>query len=345
MSQRTDKHAPKNFDPANYRVIDYIDTKLPDMGALFMAMTSGGRDSRQAEAACAAIRAQHEERIFAHFPNYRTGGDDHTSIHQCNHCGHQGIRWVAVVEHVPTGKKLAFGEICAERCNLPGVDAFKAKYIKTRAALEAKALENKIAKAKFAADNSDVVLFLETLEKAQADYSDAMQEWNDKGCVGRAPKPAKVHPFLSDMIHALNRYGSLTENQLNATRKFAAKAAEFAARDKARDEALAAETADSPDVEAGRQDIVGTIISTKWSEDRGYGSVLKMTVKADDGNRYWGSVPESLWTTGENGSSHADKGDMVAFTATVTPSDDDKHFGFFKRPTGAMILTKATEAA
>src|SRR6185295_4427634 len=160
---------------------------------------------------------------------------------------------------------------------------------------------------------------LEGLDKARADYSDAMEKWNEQNFpAGGRPKAPRVHPFLSDMIHSLNRYGSLTEAQLSATRKFAAKAAEFAARDAAVAAEREAEVADSPDIEAGRQDIVGVIISTKWAEDRGYGSTLKMTVKADDGNRYWGTVPESLWSNDESGSSHADKGDTVAFTATVT---------------------------
>ncbi len=334
-TQRTDKHAPKNFDPTQYRVIDYIDTKLPDMGGLFMAMTAGGRDSKQAEEACAAIRKQHEERIFRYFPNYTTGGDDHTSIHQCNHCGHPGIRWVAVTEHIPTGAKLAFGEICAERCELPGVDAFKAKFIKTRAALEAKALENKIAKANFAGENQDVVAFLDGLDKARADYSDAMEEWNDKGCVGSAPKAPRVHPFLSDMIHSLNKYGSLTEKQLSATRKFAAKAAEFAARDKARDEERAAEVASAAPITPGRQSITGEVLKTKLQESYNFGSTWKMLVKAADGNRYWGTIPESI--------SEAKAGDIVSFTATVEQSKDDEHFGFFKRPTGA-VCTPTVEA-
>ena len=44
----------------------------------------------------------------------------------------------------------------------------------------------------------------------------------------------------------------------------------------------------------------------------------------------WGTKPSEIST--------ATRGDVVAFTATVSASDDDDSFGFYSRPTKAHII-------
>ena len=61
-----------------------------------------------------------------------------------------------------------------------------------------------------------------------------------------------------------------------------------------------------------------------------YGDVLKMLVQDDLGFRVWGSVPVSL--------EDAERESRITFTATVTASDKDAKFGFFKRPAKAAVL-------
>jgi hypothetical protein len=57
---------------------------------------------------------------------------------------------------------------------------------------------------------------------------------------------------------------------------------------------------------------------------------MKMLVVTDTGWKVWGTMPAAL---------DVDRGARVRFTATVKPSDDDPHFGFFSRPTKAQVLT------
>ncbi len=40
----------------------------------------------------------------------------------------------------------------------------------------------------------------------------------------------------------------------------------------------------------------------------------------------------------------ADKGDVVTFTATLSRSDKDPKFGFFKRPSKASFVSRAVSA-
>jgi len=87
------------------------------------------------------------------------------------------------------------------------------------------------------------------------------------------------------------------------------------------------EAATVPVVE-GRYEIQGEVLTVKFQESQ-FGGSLKMLVEVD-GYKVWGTVPTDLYGV--------DRGDRVAFTATVERSQDDAGFGFFKRPTKARRL-------
>lgn len=105
-------------------------------------------------------------------------------------------------------------------------------------------------------------------------------------------------------------------------------------------ERLAAEAhAALPGVPTGRATVEGEILSTKWVENTysyNGGGTTKMLVLTDAGWKVWGTMPSSL---------DAERGDRVAFTATLEPSRDDHAFGFFKRPTQARVAARAEVAA
>jgi hypothetical protein len=93
-----------------------------------------------------------------------------------------------------------------------------------------------------------------------------------------------------------------------------------------------ARTADAEPVPVTRERIVitGEVIKVAVQEND-YGSRDVMTVEDDRGFRLWGSVPSSL-------DFDEIKNKRITFSATVTPSDRDPKFGFFKRPTKAEII-------
>jgi hypothetical protein len=74
-----------------------------------------------------------------------------------------------------------------------------------------------------------------------------------------------------------------------------------------------------------------------------------MKVVSDAGWSVWGSVPKALlgsweWVDGDPVTTNApvEIGDRVRFTATIEPSEDDRLFGYFKRPTKAEIIERAS---
>ena len=86
------------------------------------------------------------------------------------------------------------------------------------------------------------------------------------------------------------------------------------------------------DAPEGRIVITGIVLAFKLQSSQ-FGDTLKMLVQDDRGFRVWGSVPKSL--------DDAERESRITFTATVTASDRDAKFGFFKRPTKAEILEEA----
>tara|TARA_B100000123_G_scaffold78933_1_gene56691 strand:- start:5738 stop:6523 length:786 start_codon:yes stop_codon:yes gene_type:complete len=109
----------------------------------------------------------------------------------------------------------------------------------------------------------------------------------------------------------------------------------FAEKREEREAQWAEEKAKAQDVPTGTVNISGEVLKVALQETR-FGQVAKMTVKDhQNGFVVWGSVPTifdeegKLLTVG--------KGDHITFTASVTPSEKDAKFGFFKRPRKAVI--------
>ena len=140
--------------------------------------------------------------------------------------------------------------------------------------------------------------------------------------------------FVADVLARGLQYGSISDAQLASIIAAPARKAERAARfealktqSKVEAEALAASGVLAP---TGRVVITGTVQSTKYKTSN-YGTVEKMVVTTDAGWKVYCSVPADL-----EGS--LSRGDVVEFTATLTPSDDDPTFAFGSRPAKARVL-------
>ena len=94
-------------------------------------------------------------------------------------------------------------------------------------------------------------------------------------------------------------------------------------------------------VPEGRQQVSGEVVSVKTEDNRyaRYGpATVKMLVRDDRGFKVWSTAPSSLLDEPSL------KGRRVTFTASLTRSGDDEHFGFGKRPTKASFLADTAGA-
>lgn len=85
----------------------------------------------------------------------------------------------------------------------------------------------------------------------------------------------------------------------------------------------------------GRINITGEVVSVKTQYDA-FGPQFKMLVKDDRGFKVWGTIPKAI---------DPSAGCRVSFVAAVEPSGDDNKFGFYKRPSKAVLLDEAALAA
>lgn len=216
----------------------------------------------------------------------------------------------AVVVNTRTDDIIGIGGICAGTWGAAeeiGVRKARA----SRAAQLAKVRDEKAAAAAdYLIENADIAEILATLD----------------------------HDIIKDIAEKLPRYGSLTSRQEDLVRKLAADEPERLIRKAAaikREEALAA----APKLIEGRYEITGTVISVKIREGYMGEAVLKMLVELDDLNRVWGTVPRSILPGMGTGINKDEDllSRTVNFTAAVERSQDDVHFGFYKRPTKATV--------
>jgi len=107
----------------------------------------------------------------------------------------------------------------------------------------------------------------------------------------------------------------------------------------------------------GRQVIRGVLVSKKSYEGQ-WGSSIKGTIKVSTPDGIWlawGTLPDGLWTDVPNGidtlgvvyhtrSVGPEVGDTIELTGTLTVSDKDPSFAFFKRPSCSSIVSRKGEA-
>lgn len=234
------------------------------------------------------------------------------SVHpsaQCDHCGAR-LRYAAYMLHPKTMKVLEIGETCLEnRFELATAEFHK---LRKSAELDRQAQRIRAEVAAFVEENPDLAWMATAPRGLKSDP------------VFEVPEASADNFFVADVARKLVCYGSLSERQVEAVRKAIIRDQEAADR-----RAAQAEEPTAPVVE-GKVQITGEVLSTKWQESM-YGETLKMLVKDDRLFKVWGTVPAAL--VGE-----VERGDRVTFSATVTKSDDDETFGFFKRPTKATKL-------
>lgn len=133
------------------------------------------------------------------------------------------------------------------------------------------------------------------------------------------------HGIADDIIRKLKQFGSISRGQIDLALKVQAERAEAIE--------AAANAPEIPELIEGRREITGLVLSTKTKESQ-FGTQFKMLVEEDDGNRVFGTIPRSIddvvWDTNRTV--------RVSFTAEVTVSGDDEHFGWFRRPTKATAV-------
>ena len=241
----------------------------------------------------------------------KTGGtySHHEHGGNCMVCGSVNAIYTVLFYHAKTNSYVRMGSDCAMKCEM-SVDFGSLN--KFRAAIEDARLA--VAGKKKAA----AILADRGLSKAWDLYT------VDAVAAGYKYEEATIN----DIVGKLVKYGSVSDKSLDFVKTLLERIETRAAKAAAE----AAELAAALDCPEGRMTITGTVLGLK-TEEGPYGVTTRMLVKTDDGYKVWGSRTANF-----------EKGDRVSFVATVMPSDRDKKFGFFKRPTKGVVLSMEVAA-
>ena len=250
--------------------------------------------------------------------------DNFVDLGKCCVCGTH-FRYGEAWEHKPSGERMSIGHVCAEKYGLMADDR---EYQGLRAAAIRKAQIKQERRERL----EEMIMFL--LDNPM------VRVWLSLD-----------HHITQDMKAKLERWGSLTTKQVALLKKL---------YDDAQIERVEFPSCDIPaSVLEGRCRIEGTVLGVKFVEGYGYNAadITKMIVRVEvDGKAYkvYGTMPEVLeYAIMDLRNDDADEyEDMktiirraqpkVAFDAKFEASNDDKAFGFFKRPTKAALLVEET---
>lgn len=245
---------------------------------------------------------------------HRLTAHSERGTHQCHHCGAH-IRYVAILEHLPTGQHIAVGETCLENRFDRATKEFQA--MRKQAALDRKEQRIRKAVAEFVEANPDLAWM--GIRNAEA-RREAM------------PEASKTNGFLMDLGRKLNQYGELSERQVAAIRPSMERDVKFAEERAAKEAAKALEPDPEPVPTGKKVDIEGVVVGRK-EHFTDFGCSMKLTVKLDNGSKVWFTEPSSVST---------DKGDRIKCRlSSIEASDRDETFGFGKRPTRFEIVESA----
>ncbi len=264
----------------------------------------------------ACLMLQEERKaIVAHMK--MTGGTYSSHQHggNCHICGAHCI-YTVLFYHPPTNSYIRTGMDCAEKMHQGDPAHFRAIRDAVTAAREAKAGKLK----------AQGILEAEGLSEAWAIYTHC----KEKGTTG-VDRDSFV---VADIVDKIVRYGNPSPAQINFVRGLLDRI-----RNRPQIEAQrAAEKAQAQDCPNGRLTLACVVIKTEV-RDSDYGTQYKMTLKAEGGFILWGSIPNNLqlFDVPDGGQSALHRGDKIMLTATITRSDKDSKFGFFKRPIASLI--------
>lgn len=224
----------------------------------------------------------------------RWANHEHGGTCQC--CGAHAL-YLAAFYHEPHNEVIRVGQDCAHKLHMGCEDAFNAA-------------RRKVASAKEYATGK-------ARARLQLEEKGLLNAWTLWEAKSRVDSDTEI---VVDMVGKLISYGNLSDKQWEFLKRLLHRIENREDLEAQR----AAEKAAAQDCPEGRLDIVGTVLTTKTvDEDGPYGPQFKMLIKAPEGYTLWGTVPAGL---------QPERGQEVAFRATVKPSEKDPKHGYYSRP-------------
>lgn len=247
----------------------------------------------------------------------------------CMVCGSVNALYTSIFYHAKSNTYVRMGHDCADKCACSGSgerNAFRRAIQDAREAQTGKRkahllLADDGLTAAWDIYEADYESLPRDPKTARAEHTETIG-LTEEVIPAFAGRPYYEEETIRDIVGKLVKYGSISDNTKALLRKLVERIPDRDKRNAEWAEKRAVEKAAAKPAPTGRIKVEGSVLKVEDRESQ-YGVVTKMTVKTDDGWIAWGSVPTGVTV---------EKDCRVVFVATVTPSDFDPKFAFFKRP-------------
>jgi len=307
---REDIHKPSAIIPDDYEYVAESFMKVEDLGDALCL-----KEQRE-------IIAAHRERTGGSYAQVETSGN-------CQVCGSVNAIYTSLFYHTKSNTYVRMGHDCADKCHCGGEaqrNAFRRSVENVR---EAQAGKRKAAALLVDAGLATAwVLY-------SADYMaipTLITRKDEEGEVISTSLPYE-ETTIRDIVGKLVKYGSISAATWALLTKLTQRLPERDKRNAEYAAKRAEEKAAAKPAPTGRIKIEATVLKVE-DRETGFGMRTVMTIKSDEGWVAWGSVPTGATVV---------KDGRIVFVATLTPSDNDAKFAFWKRP--VLYATKEEKAA
>ena len=325
--KRNDIHKPSSINPADYTFVAFECIKIEGMGDVDVVL-----HNRE-------LIREHMARTGGTYSGHEHGGN-------CMVCGAHAV-YTVLFYNQPTNTYIRTGQDCADKMEMGygDMNAFRKALTAQAGKRKAQAL---LADAGLARAWEVFVAGYPRHELpegciwgtggdfvTQADGSPTTptQDAAFRDIYWAHAKRHKPEATIIDIVGGLVKCGSISDA---ATKYLGVLLQQIENRPEI-EAKRAAEQAAAANCPAGRIEVQGRIASVKV-QDSDFGSVTKILVIHETSYKVWGTRPQAP--------AEMDRcfevGDIIKFKATVTVSDKDPKFGYYKRP-GIGILVAARE--
>ena len=330
---RSDEHRIAVLNPADYRIAAFEDCHeeegffewlTPTFAHSGVVNKFGGNFNRDSVA---------EEEVFAELDERL---NEPEVGYGCRICGQShGNRYWTYFEHIPTGDIIRVGSKCAIMVGLGTREE-----LEDRRAHERR--EMAIERGKHLNGNPARRQALGVATDAVMDWQEThgIEPFNATGSklmtYAEGVDTPWIIQFAADVLNRFNREAYLSDKQWKILCEFNeryAKDRERIENQETREQQWQREDEEAEEIPTeGRVHVKGEVIKVDEEEDTysydGFRTV--MTVKDERGFRIKGSVPSAIW--------NVQKGDQVEFDARLKRSRPNPKYGFYSRPTKALIV-------
>jgi hypothetical protein len=174
-------HNPKNFQPENYDIVEYMINRPP-------VFIPGFGMNPNDHLHC--VQEWQREMVMVFGEDYRS------KIYRCAHCGNGRIKYIVACRHIPSGEVVAFGDTCIKRLGFKDADEFKMNMIRSKANEERKAAKLAEKCNEFMVENPSFGQAIRCYE----DHKDIHER----------------NQFAADIVYKFRKYASASERQIAA---------------------------------------------------------------------------------------------------------------------------------